>query len=346
MIGRSRHTDGSSRPTRDLTSLVRLVVGRLPPPRDEAALSLLRDAKALALGRRLPSASPRVRPQRPPVPGAQIWARPGSFSSPIVNVDDIEGPGSDAGVAVDLPGIELDLAHHARVWQDWVAAEGGRWAAGVDGDRRYRSDNRMFGRLSARLLACALLAIRPRRYVEIGSGFSSAVALDVNDEFRPDDPMRCTFIEPAPDRLHSILRERDRQTARIIEQPVQRVDPAVFAELGAGDVLFVDSSHVLKTESDLCLILFEVLPRLAAGVYVHFHDIQYPFDYPMTWIKQQNRSWNEAYALRAFLMYNQTWKVHFWCDYFSLFGHDTIRSTGFEEMINSRQSSIWLTNTD
>ena len=200
----------------------------------------------------------------------------------------------------------------------------------------------MFGALSARLLASAIMAMRPSRYIEVGSGFSSAVVLDVNEEFRSDDPIACTFIEPVPDRLDSILTETDREHCTILEQPLQATDPEMFSALEPGDVLFVDSSHVLKTGSDVCMLLFDVLPMLRSGVYIHFHDILYPFDYPLSWSKEQNRSWNETYALRAFLMHNDQYKIHFWCDYFSLFGHDAIRETGFNSMIDSRQSSIWL----
>jgi hypothetical protein len=323
---------------------------RLPAPRDEAALALLRAARDLAQGRspvapadhhprrraerHLPPATPQGPPIPSPLPGVTVWARPGSYNSPIVNVSEVTGAGSDVDREVGLPGIRLDLAAHDRIWKDWQPHIE-QWIAGEGSPtRRYHADdaNRMFGIGSARLLAGAIGAIHPRRYVEIGSGFTSAVVLDLNDETRRDDPIVCTFVEPYPERLYSLLRGEDREHCLIYEEKVQDVDLLVFDQLESGDVLFIDSSHVAKSGSDLLRELFDILPRVPSGCYVHFHDIPYPFDYPRTWMVEQNRSWNEAYFLRAFLMYNDAFEVYFWTDYHALFG-----SGG-----SGRPTSIWL----
>ena len=81
---------------------------------------------------------------------------------------------------------------------------------------------------------------------------------------------------------------------------VQDVPIDEFRALGSGDVLFIDSSHVLKTGSDVHRELFEILPALASGVLIHFHDIDYPFEYPDLFLFERRYSWNEAYAVRAF----------------------------------------------
>ena len=88
--------------------------------------------------------------------------------------------------------------------------------------------------------------------------------------------------------------------------------------LEPNDFLFVDSTHVLKTGSDVHYELFYLLPRLNPGVLVHFHDVGYPFEYPDKWIYELNYSWNEAYALRAFLMFNAEFSIKFWN---SLYAH-------------------------
>jgi len=78
-------------------------------------------------------------------------------------------------------------------------------------------------------------------------------------------------------------------------------------------MLFVDSSHVSKAGSDLNHILFNILPRLNEGVILHFHDIFYPFEYPKTWVCGDSwHSWHEAYLLKAFLMYNNSFEIIFW----------------------------------
>jgi len=91
------------------------------------------------------------------------------------------------------------------------------------------------------------------------------------------------------------------------------VDP--FTSLQAGDILFIDSSHVAKTGSDVNFLYFEVLPRLASGVRIHVHDILLPADYPKDWVLRENRSWNEQYVLRALLMYSTGFRVMFGCNY-------------------------------
>ena len=98
-------------------------------------------------------------------------------------------------------------------------------------------------------------------------------------------------------------------------QKVQDVDTRIFAELDAGDVLFLDSSHVAKTGSDVNHLCFEVLPRLRQGVRVHFHDIFLPADYPRQWVLNENRSWNEQYVVRALLMFNSAFRVLFGSSY-------------------------------
>lgn len=343
-------------PTTRVRNRVAGLADRLAPPRDQAARAWLRASLDLVAGRT--PASTRSEPAVPPpagprpavtiappsrsVPNAPIWARPGSYSSPIVDVTEVTGPGSDGSDQVDLPGIALDMTEHEQIWERW-APHVRRWTEGESrSDRRYHTDNRMFGPVSARLLAGAVATIGPRRYVEIGSGFSSAVVLDQHDEGALGHPIDCTFIEPHPDRLESILRPQDRQRCTIIVDKVQSVALEIFEQLEAGDIVFVDSTHVAKSGSDLLREIFDILPRLASGVYVHFHDIFYPFDYPRAWMVDQNRSWNEAYFVRAFLMYNEAFTVHFWTDYFALFGRDALRRTGTDRLVEGRPSSLWL----
>ncbi|MBI5663537.1 MAG: hypothetical protein HZC49_00390 [Nitrospirae bacterium] len=106
----------------------------------------------------------------------------------------------------------------------------------------------------------------------------------------------------------------DYKNLTIIDKPVQEVDLSIFKELKANDILFIDSSHVIKIGSDLNAILFSILPVLESGVCIHFHDIRYPFQYPESLI-MQGIYWNEAYLLRAFLQYNDSFKIIFWLNY-------------------------------
>lgn len=188
-------------------------------------------------------------------------------------------------------------------------------------DRRYYYDNAMFGFSDAAIYGCLLVHRRPGTVVEIGSGYSSALLLDVRDQFLGGET-QCVFIDPNPERLERLLRPDADATATVLRQRVQDVPLSVFDELGPGDILFIDSSHVAKGGSDVCYELFEILPRLAPGVAIHIHDIHYPFEYPEAWFFGQNRSWNEAYLVRALLANSQRYRILLFVDFLHRFHPD------------------------
>ena len=172
---------------------------------------------------------------------------------------------------------------------------------------RYYFDQQMFCYSDAILLYAWLRHFRPRRVVEVGSGYSSAVMLDTLDRFGPEE-CDLTFIEPFPERLRSLVDPERDPRVTLVETTVQRAGTAPFDALEAGDLLFIDSSHVMKAGSDLQTLLFDVLPDLKQGVHVHFHDVFYPFEYPAEWLRV-GRYWNEDYLLRAFLAGNRDWEI-------------------------------------
>ncbi|MEB3333445.1 MAG: class I SAM-dependent methyltransferase [Cyanobacteriota bacterium] len=188
---------------------------------------------------------------------------------------------------------------------------------------RYYYDNTWFSYSDAIFLYSFLRKYKPRRIVEVGSGYSSAVILDTIDVFFAERPA-LTFVEPYPERLLGLLRDQDQQQVKLLEQTVQSVPLDVFLSLESGDLLFIDSSHVVKCGSDLHFLFFEVLPRLKPGVVVHFHDVFYPFDYPAEWLLE-GRYWNENYFLRAFLSYNSEWSIQFFNTYVHFICGDVIR---------------------
>lgn len=181
------------------------------------------------------------------------------------------------------------------------------------GKTRYYFNQSWFCYFDAISLYSFLRDKQPKRIIEVGSGYSSAVMLDTIELFFENKP-KITFIEPYPERLYGLLRENDKENVTILESPVQMVNSEIFSELEENDLLFIDSSHVLKYGSDLHYLFFQVIPKLKKGVFVHFHDIIYPFEYFSEWL-EQGRYWNEAYFLRAFLAYNDSWKIHFFNSY-------------------------------
>lgn len=241
---------------------------------------------------------------------------PGHFHSPIPNLEEIRR--CDARLwpkqVYTLPGIDLRAEAQVALLEHLAQLAGDLpFAATQQEGLRYWYENEFYSYGDALLLATLLRFLRPRRLIEVGSGFSSAVTLDINERYL-DGQLACVFIEPFPARLHSLLTPADQERVTIRAQPVQDVPLSVFAELAAGDILLIDSSHVGKIGSDVNYLLFDVLPTLAAGVLVHFHDIFYPFEYPKGWV-YQGRAWNEAYLVRAFLQFNAAFEILLFGDY-------------------------------
>lgn len=176
------------------------------------------------------------------------------------------------------------------------------------GDLRYHYINDFFGPADAFWLHALMRHSQPQRIVEVGSGFSSCVMLDTNERFL-NRRAALTFIEPYPDRLLHNIKEEDTRQTTILQQFVQDVPLEIFEQLEAGDMLFIDSSHVGKIGSDVLWLLHKVLPRLQPGVLIHVHDIFYPFVYPRGWYEASGRAWNECHLLHSFLQYNAAFEI-------------------------------------
>lgn len=133
---------------------------------------------------------------------------------------------------------------------------------------------------------------QPNKVIEVGSGYSSALVLDVNTKYFANK-LDLTFAEPFPKLLEELVNDNDARKINAIESPIQDVPVDLFAKLDRNDILFIDSTHIVKTHSDVVFEINEILPVLKPGVIIHFHDIFYPFEYPSHWIYRENRSWNE-----------------------------------------------------
>lgn len=180
---------------------------------------------------------------------------------------------------------------------------------------RYYIDNTYFVIKDATVLHGMIRIFKPKKLIEVGSGFSSAMTLDTNEHFF-NNSINLTFIEPYPDRLNNLLKETD--NVNLIVDNLQNIPVSVFEELNENDILFIDSTHVSKLESDVNYLFFEIFPRLKPGVVIHLHDIFENFEYPMAWI-DEGRIWNEIYLLRAFLQNNSSFKMlfftHMWDEF-------------------------------
>jgi hypothetical protein len=248
------------------------------------------------------------------------FAPPGHYYSPIPSPFDVArfaaarfaaGPETLAGIDLNRDR-QLEMVRTlGPLTRDLVFGED----AGAS--TRFYWNNPGFAPGDATVLAAMMRHARPRRIVEAGAGLSTAVMLDVADAHLEDRPtIEC--IDPEPGRLRSLLKAGDEETLTVHETVVQAMPVDLFTSLAAGDILFIDSSHVLKLGSDVSFLLLDVLPRLAPGVFVHVHDIATSFEYPLEWY-EEGRAWNEAPALRAFLAFNRDFEISFFCDYLMRF---------------------------
>lgn len=266
----------------------------------------------------LPASELAPQPQSPPTPtpGQGMFAfTPGHFYSPIVD-STLLLPGHE-GMPHDGKNcwehLNLRAAEQRRYFEDLLSRFGApKYSEHQTPSQRYYWNNNYFPPSDAFTLAGVMQKELPRRIIEVGSGFSSAVMLDTLDATRKQ--VEFTFVEPYPERLYSLLSKNDRSSAKVLECPVQEVSLEAFDQLEAQDILFIDSSHVAKIGSDVTFLFLRVLPRLKPGVIVHVHDIFYPSSYPADWIRD-GLGWNESLFLRAFLIGNDSFEVLAWNSY-------------------------------
>ncbi len=235
---------------------------------------------------------------------------PGHFYSPIPSLEEIRRDEAKIfrNITRHIPGIELHESMQLQLLEDFCPYYESMSfpSKKVEGFRFY-FENPMYSYSDAVFLHCMIRHLKPRRIIEIGSGFSSCVTLDTN-EFFFNGSIKTTFIEPYPDRLMSLIKEDDKDKMAIISERLQDVDLKVFEALEENDILFIDSTHVSKINSDVNRLFFEILPALTSGVQLHFHDIFFPFEYPKEWI-YGGSFWNEVYMLRSFLQYNNQFRI-------------------------------------
>lgn len=186
---------------------------------------------------------------------------------------------------------QLTLLHQLAVYRDELK----------EIDNAY-FDNDYFNGFDAAVYYSLIRHLRPKRIVEIGSGYSTRIA---DQALRRNGDGNLICIEPSPDdRLNGL-----RLKVELIQKRVEELDVEFFSCLDANDILFIDSSHTVKFGSDVCYEFLEVLPRLRSGVWVHVHDIFFPHDYPAEWLLKRRLALNEQYLLEAFLSFNQDFEI-------------------------------------
>lgn len=255
------------------------------------------------------------------------WARfspPGHFYSPVPSREEIVEAFARGSFGPPFPGVDLnESGQYARLekFAAWYPEQ--PFPEKPVPGRRFYLENPSYGHFDAIMLYSMLREARPRRIVEVGSGFSSAAMLDLNEQML-GGAVQFTFIDPDMTRLRPLLQPEDAGRVTLIEKRVQEVPLDAFAALGENDLLFIDSSHVSKIGSDVNRLFFDVIPALAPGVLIHIHDVAGNLEYPLQWL-EQGRAWNEQYLLRAFLMYNPSFRMELFTSWLSNQRHAFLR---------------------
>ncbi len=207
-----------------------------------------------------------------------------------------------------LPGIDMNEAEQSDIINQFTYAD--ELAAFLDDDPgipgKYYIRNKFFGPGDAEYYYSIIRLRKPRRIIEIGSGYSTLVALMAVQKNREEDPSyicEVTCIEP----YHNVW--LDATEATVIRSRVEVLDTTLFDCLSENDILFIDSSHAVKPQGDVLHAYFEILPTLQAGVLIHIHDIFTPKDYPEVWVLTDRRLWHEQYIVEALLMYNTRYRI-------------------------------------
>lgn len=211
----------------------------------------------------------------------------------------------------DLKGIDMRETCQLELlsyFKDNYKTEYDRIPKNKTGDNtEYYLNNGAFSSVDAEILFCMIRHFMPTRIFEIGSGYSTYLSAQAALLNKANGiPTELHAFEPYP---NQILKEGLNGLSYLHETKIQNVPISDFYVLKENDILFIDSSHVLKTGSDVYYEYLELLPSLNKGVIIHIHDIFLPAEYPKKWLMEEHLFWNEQYLLQAFMEFNSSFEI-------------------------------------
>ena len=198
-----------------------------------------------------------------------------------------------------------------------------------------------FGAGDAELYYLLIRDKKPKRIIEIGSGFSTLLARKAIEKNSAEGfATTLTCIEPYEKKWLDNLSD-----IQLIRKPVEQLPVSFFQSLGENDILFIDSSHIIRPENDVLFEYLELLPSLQKGVLIHVHDIFSPRHYRQDWLTGLYRFWNEQYLLEAFLYYNDSFRVIFSVNYLKNNYYDALKKTCVHLRFSDEPASFWMQKT-
>jgi hypothetical protein len=208
-----------------------------------------------------------------------------------------------------------------------------------DDPTEYFVANGQYPPLDAWVLEGLIRHLKPRRMIEVGCGFSTLVSARANREHF-DSRIDLTCVEPYP---RPFLLDGVPGISGLLVEKVQDAPLSLFEELEKDDILFIDTSHTVKTGGDVTWIFHEILPRLAPGVNIHVHDSFLPGEYPERWV-MEGWGWNEAYLLRSFLTFNYAFEIVWGAVYMLIEHRDAVLAAfpDFQRYLAMGGASLWM----
>lgn len=233
---------------------------------------------------------------------------------------DYRGADTDLSLDRDLSGIDWNVDGQLEVLSKFrFAAE----LADVPHDEPsalgYYFNNGQFESGDAEVWYQLIRAYQPKRIIEIGSGYSTLMAVRATAKNQEADAAyRCEHICIEPYERSWL----EKTGVTVVREKVETLPMSFFSQLEDGDILFIDSSHIIRPGGDVLFEFLELLPSLNKGVIVHIHDIFSPRNYPEEWLRDSVKFWNEQYLLEAFLTHNSSWQIlaalnYLHCNYYN-----------------------------
>ena len=224
-----------------------------------------------------------------------IFPLTSNYYEPLFNFDNLKKKLNEKR---NLPGVKFDVDEQVKSLSQFNYNEELK-------NLSFNFNNKFFEAGDAEIYYQIIRYFKPKKIIEIGSGHSSLLAKQAikNNKKIDNVTTKLTCIEPYENRW---LEENN---IHVIREKVEEIDIKIFSDLNKNDILFIDSSHVIKPQGDIIKIFLEILPKLKPGVIVHIHDIFSPRDYPENWLKVENRFFNEQYLLEGILDNSSKYKI-------------------------------------
>ena len=244
-----------------------------------------------------------------------------NYYEPLFNFDNLK---NNLNEKRNLPGINFDIDKQIKNLNNFSF---NKELQDLDLNNKspnfkFNIDNSFFEAGDAEIYYQMIRHFKPKKIIEVGSGRSSLIAKEaINNNKQIDNfTSELTCIEPYENQW------LEKNEIKVIRKKVEEVESSMFLTLSENDILFIDSSHVIKPQGDIVKIFLEILPKLKSGVIIHIHDIFSPRDYLEKWLKIENRFFNEQYLLEGILDSSSRYSV--------LFSLNFLKNDYFNELKN------------